>query len=196
MGDGRVAEWEAKMTENLPGAALASEARGETSRARVLIVDDHAFMRVGVKAVLGGDASLEVVGEAQDGQEALECCRKLRPDLILMDVSMPRVDGIEATRRIKAEFPRTGVLVLTAHADHGLLLEAVKAGAAGYLLKAGGTSHVLDAVRAVLEGETTLDPEETVRLMRDLALEEGPRGGPLPGGSPLASRKGAHEDTL
>ncbi len=165
------------------------------ARAQVLIVDDHAFMREGIKAILDRDASLEVVGEARDGQEAIACCRELRPDLILMDVSMPNMDGIEATRKIKAEFPTTGVLILTAHADHGLLVEAVKAGAAGYLLKGGGIKQVLDAVRAVLEGETILDPAETLRLMRELALEEGQREQP-PGGPPPESPREPFKEPL
>ena len=88
--------------------------------ARLLIVDDHAFIREGIKAIVGRDASLEVVGEAQDGEEAIACCRELRPDLVLMDVSMPRMNGIEATSKIKAQFPETSVLILTAHADHRL----------------------------------------------------------------------------
>jgi len=93
------------------------------------------LMRIGITTVLGRDASLEVVGEAKDGQEALVRCRELRPDLVLMDVSTSEMDGIEATRTIKAEFPKTSVLMLTAHADHRLLMDAVKAGAAGYILK-------------------------------------------------------------
>ncbi len=167
----------------------------EGARARLLIVDDHAFMRAGIKAILDGDASLGVVGEAQDGEEAIARCRELRPDLVLMDVSMPKMNGIEATRRIKAEFPETSVLILTAHADHRLLMEAVKAGAAGYLLKGGKVGDVLDAVRAVLEGETPLDPAETMRLMRDLALEEDQREEP-PGGVPPESRKEPLKGTL
>ena len=101
----------------------------QTIRARLLVVDDHVFMREGIKAILGREPSLEVVGEAQDGQQAIRCCRELRPDLVLMDVSMPKMNGIEATRRIKAQFPLTSVLVLTAHADPRLVKEAVKAGA-------------------------------------------------------------------
>jgi DNA-binding NarL/FixJ family response regulator len=158
-------------------------------KARVLLVDDHAFMRLGVEAALGKDPSLEVVGEALDGLEALEWCRKLRPDLVLMDVTMPRMDGIEATRLIKAEFPETSVLVLTAHADHRVLKEAIRAGAAGYLLKEGAIGHVLDAVRAVLEGETPPDPGEAIRqALADLVREEGPRGKPPDGHAPEAAK--------
>ena len=156
-----------------------SEALGEqATRARLLVVDDHAFMRAGIKAILHRDASLEVVGEAQDGQQALECCRELRPDLILMDVSMPDMDGIEATRAIKTEFPQTSVLIFTAHADHRLLMDAVKAGAAGYLLKGGDIKHVLDAVRAVLDGETPLEHEEVTQLLGRFAREAGLRESP------------------
>ena len=141
-------------------------------KARLLVVDDHAFMRVGINAILDRDDALEVVGEAQDGEEAIARCRELRPDLVLMDVSMPEMNGLEATRKIKAEFPLTSVLILTAHADHRLLMDAVKAGAAGYILKEEHPNHVLDAVRAVLEGETPLDQGLTMSLLRRLGEEE------------------------
>lgn len=141
------------------------------ARARLLVVDDHAFMRVAIIAILGRDDALEVVGEAQDGEEAIARCRELRPDLILMDVSMPKMDGIEATRKIKAEFPLTSVLFLTAHADHRLLMDAVKAGAAGYILKGERPDHVLDAVRAVLNGETPLEQGLAMKLLRRLGEE-------------------------
>jgi DNA-binding NarL/FixJ family response regulator len=150
------------------------DARDETPRARLLVVDDHAFMRAGTKAVLSTQPGFEVIGEAEDGEEALARCRELRPDLVLMDVSMPRMDGIEATRRVKAEFPETSVLVLTAHADQDILLDAVRAGAAGYVLKDSKPTHVVEAVRAVLGGETPLDQGLTMRLLRRLADETGP----------------------
>ena len=140
----------------------------DTSRARLLVVDDHAFMRLAISTILGRDGALEVVGEANDGQEAIARCRELSPNLILMDVSMPKMDGIEATRKIKAEFPLTSVLILTANADHGLLMDAVKAGAAGYILKGERPDHVLEAVRAVLNGETPLDQGLAMRLLRTL----------------------------
>lgn len=141
-------------------------------KARLVVVDDHALMRNAINAILAMDASLEVVGEAQDGQEAIECCRELRPDLVLMDVSMPRMDGLEATRRLKEEFPETSVLFLTAHADHRLLRDAVKAGAAGYVIKGERPNNILDAVRAVLSGGTPLDQGVAMGLLRRIAAEE------------------------
>ena len=140
-------------------------------KARLLVVDDHPFMRVAINAILTRDSSLEVVGEAKDGQEAIERCRELCPDLILMDVSMPRVNGLEATRNIKSQSPETSVLILTAHADHSLLMDAVKAGAAGYVLKGENPDHVLDAVRAVLDGETPFDQGLAMRLLRNIGEE-------------------------
>lgn len=156
------------------GVPEMSSARGE-GKARLLVVDDQAFMRLAIGAVLAHDESLEVVGEAEDGEEAVERCRALRPDLVLMDVEMPKMDGIDATRRIKAELPSTGVLVLTAHDDHDCLMSAVRAGAAGYVLKGSNPKGILEAVRAVLGGETPLDHGLAMRLLRRLAADEGPR---------------------
>jgi DNA-binding NarL/FixJ family response regulator len=163
-------------------------------KAKVLVVDDYAFMRVAINAILTTDSSLEVVGEARDGQEALERCRELRPDLVLMDVSMPKVDGLEATRYIKAHSPETSVLILTAHADHSLLMDAVKAGAAGYVLKGDHPDHVLDAVRAVLDGETPLDQGLAMKLLRNIGEEASAQDNARPltqtstsGGGPAAS---------
>src|SRR5215208_7526041 len=141
------------------------------SKAKVLVVDDHPFMRVAIDAILTRESSLEVVGEAKDGQEAIERCRELCPDLILMDVSMPRMNGLEATRKLKTQSPETSVLILTVHADHSLLMDAVKAGAAGYVLKGEHPDHVLDAVRAVLDGETPLDQGLAMKLLRSIGEE-------------------------
>jgi DNA-binding NarL/FixJ family response regulator len=140
-------------------------------QARVLLVDDHALMRVAMRATLDHDDTLEVVGEAKDGLEAITRCRQLKPDLVLMDVSMPVLDGIEATRRIKTEFPETSVLILTAHADRSMLMDSVKAGAAGYVLKGDDPDRVLGSVRAVLEGGTPLDSGLAMELLRRLGEE-------------------------
>jgi DNA-binding NarL/FixJ family response regulator len=113
-------------------------------------------------------SDLEVVGEAIDGRNAVELCHGLHPDLVLMDISMPVMNGLEATRVIKAEFPKTNVLMLTAHADHRLLLEAVRAGAAGYILKGCSPNHLLDAIRRILGGATPLDQELAMQVIRDL----------------------------
>jgi NarL family two-component system response regulator LiaR len=112
-----------------PRASAGIDARSDSTPARLLIADDHALLRTGMRAMLEAEPDLEVVGEAGNGREAVDLCRELLPDLVLMDLSMPEMDGIEATRQIKAELPRTGVLVLTAHADQEMLLEAIRAGA-------------------------------------------------------------------
>lgn len=160
-----------------------NQVQDNTARARLLIVDDHAFMRAGIRAIFGSDTSLEVTGEARDGREAVDLCRELGPDLVLMDVSMPEMDGIEATRRIKAESPMTSVLILTAHADQDFLMDAVRAGAAGYVLKGSDPHRVLGAVRSVLEGETPLDQGLAMRLLRRLGEEAAERSSPPTGPS-------------
>ncbi len=113
---------------------------------RILVVDDQAIMTEGIKAILKRDSSLEVVGEAQDGLETLTECRNTPLGLILMDLSMPNMGGIEATRRMKGHCPQTIVLVLTSHEDEGLMLEALRAGAAGYVLKDGSFAHLVGSV--------------------------------------------------
>jgi len=145
---------------------------------RVLIADDHELLRTGISAMLASEPDLEVVGEAEDGEQAVELCRRLRPDLVLMDLSMPGMGGIAATGIIKAEFPRVGVLVLTAHADQRMLLDAIRAGAAGYVLKGIGPSELVGVVRRTLEGESPVDQELIMRLVRRLAEEAGPRMDP------------------
>ena len=137
-------------------------------RSRV-VVADHALARGGLKQVLDQHPDLEVVGEAQDGHEALELCRRLRPEVVLIEARMPKMDGIEATRRIKRELPTILVLVMNTLADPDQLLEALKAGAAGYVLKRSGPQQIRDAVRGALIGEYPLDEELTRQLLRRLA---------------------------
>jgi NarL family two-component system response regulator LiaR len=147
--------------------------------ARVLIADDHRLVREGLKAVLATEPDLEVVGEAQDGHEAIEACRRLEPDLILMDVRMPRADGLEATKKIKEEMPRTSVVMVTMHENPDYLLEAVRAGAAGYILKDAGEERLIGALRRTLAGESPLDQGLVMRLLRALSGEDAGRR-PLP----------------
>ncbi len=159
-------------------ASAGIDARSEATPARLFLADDHALLRTGMRSMLAREPDLEVVGEAENGREAVELCRSLRPDLVLMDLSMPEMGGIEATRLIKAESPKTGVLVLTAHAEQETLLEAIRAGAAGYVLKGVGPDELVGAVRATLEGESPVDQELVMRLVRRLAEEARPPAEP------------------
>lgn len=125
---------------------------------RVLIVDDHAVVRRGLEQLLGVADDIEVVGSASDGADAIEQAAELVPDVVLMDLSMPTVDGIEATRRITAELEGVAVIVLTSFAAHSKVLDALEAGASGYILKDSTPDEVLAAVRAAHAGGAPLDP--------------------------------------
>jgi len=142
-----------------------------SSPARLLIADDHVLVREGIRTLLTSEPDLKIIGEAVDGREALELCRELCPDLVLMDVRMPKMDGLEATRAIKEERPQTSVLVVTNHQNPEYLLEAVRAGAAGYVLKEATKHELLEAVRKVLSGESPLNQMLAMRLLRRLADE-------------------------
>jgi DNA-binding NarL/FixJ family response regulator len=142
-----------------------------TRPARLLLADDHDLVRDGFHRMLGREPDLEVVGEASNGREAVEPCRCLNPDLVLMDVRMPEMDGLEATRTIKEEQPLVGVLVVTTYEDPDYLLGALKAGAAGYVLKDAPKRQLINAVRRVLYGESPLNQELAARLIQRLAGE-------------------------
>ena len=146
-----------------------------TEPARLLLADDHDLVRDGFHRMLGREPDLEVVGEASNGREAVELCRSLRPDLVLMDVRMPEMDGLEATRTIKAERPEVSVLVVSTHENPDYLFEALKAGAAGYVLKDAPKRRLVDAVRRVLNGESPLNQELAARLIQRLAKEMAAR---------------------
>jgi DNA-binding NarL/FixJ family response regulator len=137
---------------------------------RVLLVDDHAMVRSGFAMVLSVEDDIEVVGEAADGLEALEQARATRPDVVLMDVQMPRMDGIEATRHLVAEDLGHVVIVTTFDRDD-YLFDALQAGASGFLLKNAGPEQLLDAVRAAGRGHALLAPEVTRRVIRRMAGE-------------------------
>jgi len=140
--------------------------------ARVLIADDHSLVREGMRAMLAREPGLEVVGEAENGRQALEMCRELRPDLVLMDVRMPKLDGMAATQAIKEEYPSISVLIVTTHESPEYLMDAIRAGAAGYVLKDSTKQELLDAVRRVLDGESPLNQELAMQLLQRLTDED------------------------
>ena len=137
--------------------------------ARILIADDHELVRDGIKHMLGYEEDLEVVGEASNGREVVELCRRLKPDLVLMDVRMPEMDGLEATRAIKAEQPEVSVLVISLYKNTDYLLEAIEAGAGGYVLKDAPNRQLINAIHRALEGESPLNQELAMQLIQRLA---------------------------
>lgn len=136
---------------------------------RVLIVDDHAIVRKGIRALLSESGGFEIVGEAADGQEAVVAAAESQPDVILMDILMPGMDGIEATRRITSQRPGARILVLTSFAADNKLFPAIKAGALGYLLKDSSPEDLMRAIRQVHRGEPALHPTIARKLLQEIA---------------------------
>ncbi len=134
---------------------------------RVLLADDHPILRSGLKLLLNAEPDMEVVGEANNGQEAVEQASALRPDVVVMDIAMPGMGGLEATRKIGQNDLGTRVLILTVHAEEQYLLPVVQAGGSGYVLKSQADTDLLEAVRAVHRGEVFLDPPATKMLLED-----------------------------
>ena len=134
---------------------------------RIVLADDHEIVRAGMKAMLEASCGIEVVGEARNGEEAITQARHLRPDLVVMDVSMPVLDGAAATVRLARELPALKVLFLTSHADRGHLTRLMEAGAAGYVLKRAATDELVRAIRMVAEGGTYVDPSLAGSLLRN-----------------------------
>lgn len=141
---------------------------------RVLLADDHQLVRSGLEQLLSGVPDLDVVGTAADGAEAVSLARQTRPDVVLMDLVMPEVDGVEATRQIMEQLPDTQVVVLTSFSDRERILDALTAGAIGYLLKDVEPAALLDGVRAAARGESPLHP----RAARELLMARAERSGP------------------
>ncbi len=164
---------------------------GSSSPKRLLIADDHALVREGMRAMLASEQNLEVVGEAENGREALELCRELRPDLILMDVRMPEMDGLAATWEIKGEYPETRILILTTHESPEYLMDAIRAGAAGYVLKDATKQRLLDAVRRVISGESPVNQELAMQVIQRLTDENRRHAATVP--EPAEKRR---EETL
>ncbi|MEA3215798.1 MAG: hypothetical protein QOJ19_1954 [Acidimicrobiia bacterium] len=147
---------------------------------RVLVVDDHRVVRAGLEALIEEQADIELVSSAAGGAEAIELAKRTRPDVIIMDISMPDVDGVEATRRILAENPDARIMMLSSFGDRSRVLAAVQAGAVGYVLKDADTEDLLRAIRTTARGDAPLDPRVARVLVADRAAS---------GGAPLSERE-------
>jgi DNA-binding NarL/FixJ family response regulator len=168
---------------------------------RIVVADDHPLFRSAITCTLGAHPDLEVVAEAANGQEALELCRCLEPELVLMDLRMPHMDGVAATRAIKRELPKTPVLILTAIDESRGLSDSLEAAASGYTLKDAPVAQIIHAVRRVLSGGSALDDELAIRLVMSLLdsqsheEQENHKGGPADPSDPerdLEGRGGSH----
>jgi DNA-binding NarL/FixJ family response regulator len=136
-------------------------------RIRILLADDHAVVRQGFKMILDAQADMEIVGEAANGRQAVDLAEQLRPDVVVMDVSMPELNGIEATRRLASSLPRARVVALSMHKDSVYVREILRAGARGYLLKDSGAADLVAAIRAVASGESYLSPAVSNAVLDD-----------------------------
>lgn len=141
---------------------------------RVLLADDHALVREGTRRLLEAESDVEVVAEAASGEEAVAAVRDVQPDIAIMDIAMPGIGGIEATRTIKTYCPKTAVLVLSAYDDEPYLIALLEAGAAGFLLKNVHGQELINAIRAVFRGESVLQPTLTEKIMRRLTSRTAP----------------------
>lgn len=153
---------------------------------KILIVDDHGVIRAGLQALLDSEPDMHVVGEAENSEQAFERTGQLHPDVVLMDISMRGVNGIEATRQICEKYPQTRVLVLTVHQDRELLREALRCGASGYVLKQAVKSELINAIHAVVRGELYVHPSMTRALFNQASVSANP---PQPKDPPLTLRE-------
>ena len=165
-------------------------------KSSILLADDHQLFREGIASLLNTQPDLEVAGQAGDGLEALTLARDLTPDLIVMDISMPVCDGLEATRLIHERFPETRILILTVHEDEQKLFEAIRAGACGYLLKSTDSEGFLLGVRGALQGEAHLPPKLAANLLEEFSRIE--KNAPLsrPTGSDFPDLTSREQDVL
>ena len=138
-------------------------------KTRILIADDHAMLREGMRNLLEQEKDFELVGEATNGEEAVKIAKELKPDIVIMDIVMPKLNGLEATKQIKQATPATSILILTAYSDIRYIIGLLEVGACGYLLKNSPGKDVVKAIRAVRSGESILDPEVTRKLIQRLS---------------------------
>jgi DNA-binding NarL/FixJ family response regulator len=155
--------------------------------ARVVIADDHDLTRMGLRGLVESERGLELVGEARDGREALEICRRMKPDMAILDVRMPELDGLAATRILKSEAPRMAVLLVSLHATPEYILEAMESGASGYMLKDAPLSELAAAISQILRGESMLTEALAAQMLRRLSKRPATQQPPLP--NPLTPRE-------
>ena len=141
---------------------------------RVFLADDHAVVREGLKALINGQAGMEVVGEAADGRTACARAREIRPDVVVMDVSMPELNGVQATRQLRSQCPDVKVLALTVHEERSYLRDLIEAGASGYVLKRSAAEDLVHAVQVVARGDVYLDPSVTAVVLGKLSRAHPP----------------------
>lgn len=146
------------------------------NKLRILLAEDHETIRDGLKLLVGSQPDMEVVGEADNGRVAVQLAQQLLPDVAVMDVSMPELNGLQATKKLKQQCPRVKVLALTRHTDDGYLQQLLQAGASGYVLKQSKSVELLRAIRAVAAGQTYLDPAITEKVVGSIIGGRGARG--------------------
>ena len=146
---------------------------------RILIADDHGLMRAGLHAMLEDEPAVEVVGEAASGEEVLQLAGEVSPDIVLLDINMPGMDGIETTRRLRISYPQTRVLILTVYAEESLLREAIQAGASGYIIKRAAEEELITAIQAISRGDIYIHPAITWFLLKELNPDTKPKNDAL-----------------
>lgn len=146
-------------------------------RIRVVLADDHAVLRAGLRALLSAEADMEVVGEAENGDEAVRKVAELRPDVLVLDIAMPNGNGLDVIRRLRAAGRDTKVLVLTMHDEEQYLLQVLRAGGSGYLLKAAADTALMEAIRTIDRGDAFLDPSAAARLLEDYRVRRSDDSG-------------------
>jgi DNA-binding NarL/FixJ family response regulator len=178
-----------------------------TNKIRVLLADDQDIIRTGLTIILNHEPDLEVIGQAADGIEAVAMAKQLHPDVILMDIKMPRLNGIQATRQIMAELPRTQIIVLTTYDTDDWVFDGIRAGAVGYLLKDTSSENLADAVRGAMRGESQMDPTVARKVLREFQhvtashrpvepLAPGHAATPAPEDEPLEKLTDREEEIL